>query len=128
MRPGVLAMVSGIPGRAAGAAPNAGAVASEHPAAAAAGAEMLRAGGTVVDAAVAAAAAVCVVHASSCGLGGGGFPLVHLAHGRDVALHYPGEAPAAATPERFLKGGKPHEALARSRGLAGRAPGDAAGP
>src|SRR2546428_2252671 len=127
MRPGVLAMVSGIPGRAAGAAPNAGAVASEHPAAAAAGAEMLRAGGTVVDAAVAAAAAVCVVHASSCGLGGGGFALFHLANGRDVAVDYGKERPAAATPERFLKGGKPDEALARSGGLAVGVPGEAAG-
>src|SRR5215813_7948786 len=82
----------------ADASPRAGAVSSEHPAAAAAGAEMLRAGGTVVDAAIAAAAVVCVVHASSCGLGGGGFALVHEASGRDLALDYREVAPAAATP------------------------------
>src|SRR3989442_8440114 len=100
------------------AAARAGAVASEHPAAAAAGAEILRAGGTVVDAAVAAAAAVCVVHPSSCGLGGGGFPLVHLADGRDVALDYRERAPAPATPDRYFEGGHPIEARARSGGLA----------
>src|SRR5437899_11439832 len=113
MRPVVLAMVIGILVRPAGAAPHAGAVASEHPAAAAAGAEMLHAGGTVVDAAVAAAAAVCVVH-PSCGLGGGGFALVHRADGRDVALDYREEAPAAATLDRFSKDGRPDEALARA--------------
>src|SRR5439155_923552 len=79
---------------------------SEHPAAAAAGAEMLRAGGTAADAAIAAAAAVCVVHASSCGLGGGGFALVHRADGRDFALDYREVAPAGATPEHFRAGGK----------------------
>ena len=104
-----------------------GAVATEHPLAAAAGAEILRAGGTVVDAAVAAAAAVCVVHPSSCGLGGGGFALVHLADGRDVALDYRERAPAAATPDRYFEGGKPIEARARSGGLAVAVPGEAAG-
>src|SRR2546428_12084360 len=127
MRPGVLAMVSGIPGRAAGAAPNAGAVASEHPAAAAAGAEILRAGGTVVDAAIAAAAAVCVVHPSSCGLGGGGFALVHRADGRDFALDYREVAPAGATPEHFRAEGKPEPALLHRGGLAVGVPGEAAG-
>src|SRR5438128_82262 len=118
MRPVVLAMVIGILARPAGAAPRAGAVASEHPAAAAAGAEMLRAGGTVVDAAIAAAAAVCIVHASSCGLGGGGFALVHRADGGDFALDYREVAPASATPEHFEAGGKPEPALLRATGLA----------
>ncbi len=127
MRPVVLAMVIGILARPAGAAPRAGAVASEHPAAAAAGAEMLRAGGTVVDAAIAAAAAVCVVHASSCGLGGGGFALVHQAEGDDVALDYREVAPAGATPERFRVGGRPEPALLRSGGLAVGVPGEVGG-
>ena len=123
----LLAFAAAVLGAAPVARAGAGAVATEHPLAAAAGAEMLRAGGTVVDAAVAAAAAVCVVHASSCGLGGGGFALVHHADGRDLALDYREEAPAAATPERFLTGGRPDEALARSGGLAVGVPGEAAG-
>src|SRR5439155_1582191 len=123
----LLAFAAAVLGAAPVARAGAGAVATEHPLAAAAGAEMLRAGGTVVDAAVAAAAAVCVVHASSCGLGGGGFALVHRADGRDVALDYREEAPGAATPDRFFKDGRPDEALARSGGLAVGVPGEAAG-
>jgi len=104
-----------------------GAVATEHPLAAAAGAEMLREGGTVVDAAVAAAAAVCVVHASSCGLGGGGVALVHTADGRDLALDYREQAPGDATPERFRVEGRPEPSLLRAGGLAVAVPGEVAG-
>src|SRR5262245_65826404 len=85
--------------RAAAPAPVArrGAVAAEHRFAAEAGADILRAGGTVVDAAIATAAAVCVVHAASCGIGGGGFALVHLSGGVDLALDFRERAPAHAT-------------------------------
>src|SRR5439155_1455282 len=86
-----------------------------------------RAGGTAADAAIAAAAAVCVVHASSCGLGGGGFALVHRADGRDFALDYREVAPAGATPEHFRAGGKPEPALLRTGGLAVGVPGEVAG-
>jgi gamma-glutamyltranspeptidase / glutathione hydrolase len=104
-----------------------GAVATEHALAAAAGAEMLRAGGNAVDAAVAAAAAVCVVHASSCGLGGGGFALVHLANGQDLALDYREEAPARATLDRYQRDGRPDPALTQRGGLAVGVPGEVAG-
>ena len=63
-----------------------GAVATEHPLAAEAGATVLRAGGSAVDAAIAAAAAICVLHPSSCGIGGGGFALVRTADGALLAL------------------------------------------
>jgi len=104
-----------------------GAVATEHPLAAAAGAEILGAGGSAVDAAIAAATAICVVHASSCGLGGGGFALVHRADGSDFALDYREQAPAAARPERFAPNGRPEPALLRTGGLAVGVPGEAAG-
>jgi gamma-glutamyltranspeptidase/glutathione hydrolase len=107
-------------------APTPGAVATEHPLAAAAGAEMLRAGGTVVDAALAAAAAVCVVHASSCGVGGGGFALVH-AGGGTVALDYRETAPARLEPDRLRTDGRPDPALLRRGGLAVGVPGEVAG-
>ncbi len=95
-------------------------MATEHALAAAAGIEMLRAGGTVVDAAIAAAAAVCVVHASSCGVGGGGFALIHLADGQDLALDYRERAPAGVPPA-------PDPVRLRSGGLAVGVPGEVAG-
>ncbi|HYV57872.1 MAG TPA: gamma-glutamyltransferase [Candidatus Nitrosopolaris sp.] len=112
------ALAAGTPG---------GAVATEHPLAAAAGAEILRAGGSVVDAAIAAAAAICVVHPSSCGIGGGGFALVHRADGSDFALDYREQAPAAARLERFARDGHPDPSLLRTGGLAVGVPGEVAG-
>src|SRR5262249_60245519 len=77
-----------------------GAVAAEHRFAAEAGAEILRRGGSAVDAAVAAAAAGCVVHASSCGIGGGGFAVGRLAGGGSFAGGVPGGGPGRATQGR----------------------------
>lgn len=105
-----------------------GAVATEHRFAAEAGAEVLAAGGSAADAAIATAAAVCVVHPSSCGLGGGGFALVHdAATGRDAALDYRETAPAGALPELYRTDGKPDPAKLRAGGLAIGVPGEAAG-
>lgn len=105
----------------------AGAVATEHQLAADAGAEVLRGGGNAVDAAIAAAAAICVVHAQSCGIGGGGFALVRLAGGRVEALDFREVAPAAATSERFFADGKPAPERLRRGGLAVAVPGEVAG-
>jgi gamma-glutamyltranspeptidase/glutathione hydrolase len=104
-----------------------GAVATEHAAAAEAGAAMLRAGGNAIDAAVATAAAVCVVHASSCGIGGGGFALVYRPGAAPVALDYRETAPARATPDRYRTGGRPDASLLRTGGLAVGVPGEVAG-
>jgi len=104
-----------------------GAVATEHRLAAEAGAGILRAGGTVVDAALAAAATVCVVHPASCGVGGGGFALVHETTGRDLALDYREVAPAAATLSRVRGGGPADATVLRRGGLAVGVPGEVAG-
>lgn len=99
-----------------------GAVAAEHRFAAEAGAETLRLGGSAVDAAVAAAAAGCVVHASSCGIGGGGFALGRLAGGGSFALDFRERAPAGATQDRYLDNGVPHPERLQHGGLAIAAP------
>jgi gamma-glutamyltranspeptidase/glutathione hydrolase len=123
----ILAAALVAAGRPVPAVARAGAVATEHSLAAAAGAEILRDGGSAVDAAIAAAAAVCVVHASSCGIGGGGFALVHEAKGGDFALDYREVAPAGATVDRFRTDGKPDPGLLRAGGLAVGVPGEVAG-
>lgn len=123
----LLALATALCSPARGAPPYGGAIATEHPAGAAAGAEMLRAGGTVVDAAIAAAAAVCVVHASSCGIGGGGFALVYEARGVAWALDFRERAPMAATADRFVDHGEPRPERIRTGGLAVAVPGEVAG-
>ncbi|WP_083233437.1 gamma-glutamyltransferase [Planctopirus hydrillae] len=81
-----------------------GAVAADHPLASEAGAQMLRQGGNAVDAAVATSFALSVVRPASCGIGGGGFMVIWKAKEQKVfALDYREIAPAAATPEMYLK-------------------------
>lgn len=70
-----------------------GVVAADHAIASEAGAQMLAMGGNAVDAAVAASFTLSVVRPYSCGIGGGGFMLVHLpddpTHGRvHTAINY----------------------------------------
>src|SRR5262245_3327697 len=88
---------------------------------------MLRRGGSTVDAAIAAAAAGCVVHPSSCGIGGGGFALIRLANGQALALDFRERAPAAATSDRFYDHGQPRPERLRRGGLAVGVPGEVAG-
>ncbi|MBL8877169.1 MAG: gamma-glutamyltransferase [Phycisphaerae bacterium] len=83
-------------------------VAADHEIASKAGLEMLRKGGNAVDAAVATSFTLSVVRPYSCGIGGGGFMMIHLKkHPRvsglpkTVALDYREVAPSWATPSFF---------------------------
>ena len=90
-------------------------VAAANPLAVDAGYRVLSQGGSAVDAAIAVQLVLGLVEPQSSGIGGGGFMLVHDARARRL-LAYDGRetAPAAATPDRFLKDGRPldfHDAV-----------------
>jgi gamma-glutamyltranspeptidase/glutathione hydrolase len=75
-----------------------------------AGHRLLEEGGNAVDAAVAAAFALAVTQPYSAGLGGGAFVLIRSADGRAVAIDARETAPAAATPDLFVRPGVPERA------------------
>jgi gamma-glutamyltranspeptidase/glutathione hydrolase len=98
-----------------------GAVSADHAVASRAGARMLREGGNAVDAAVAAAFTLSVVRPYSCGIGGGGFMIVHMTDDPRqagsgpirVAFNYRESAPAWVGPDTFADDPDP---LAPTRG------------
>jgi gamma-glutamyltranspeptidase/glutathione hydrolase len=83
-------------------------ISTANPLASEAGREILRDGGSAVDAAIAAQLVLGLVEPQSSGLGGGAF-LMHWDQraGRITAYDGRETAPAAATPDRFMKDGKP---------------------
>ncbi|MDG2303105.1 MAG: gamma-glutamyltransferase [Candidatus Binatia bacterium] len=84
-----------------------GVVAAENAIAAEVGIAVLDEGGSAVDAAIAASLAACVVHSTSCGIGGGGFMVVYDATTKkSVALDYREVAPAAVSESLYLENGK----------------------
>lgn len=81
-----------------------GMVTSADPRATEAGRQILREGGSATDAAIAMMLALTVVEPQSSGIGGGGFLVHHYAASGTVAsLDGREKAPAAATPQLFLR-------------------------
>jgi len=83
-------------------------VAAANPLAVDAGYRILKQGGNAVDAAIAVQLVLGLTEPQSSGLGGGAFMLLHDAKTNKL-IAYDGRetAPAAATPDRFMKDGKP---------------------
>lgn len=84
-----------------------GIVSAADPRAAAAGVEILRKGGSAVDAAIATMAALTVVEPQSSGIGGGGYLVYSDGGASPVTFDGRETAPAAATPNWWLKNGQP---------------------
>jgi len=92
------------------------------------GRDVLARGGNAVDAAVATGFAMAVTYPRAGNIGGGGFMLIHLANGEDVAIDYRETAPAAATRDMFLgDDGKPDPKKSRDGALGIGVPGTVAG-
>jgi len=67
------------------------------------GLQILEAGGNAIDAAVAVSFALAVARPYSTGLGGGGFMIARMADGQVIVQDFRETAPAASTPDMFLK-------------------------
>src|ERR1043166_5745363 len=100
-----------------------GIVATVHPLATGAAIETMKMGGNAVDAAVAAALTLGVVDGHNSGIGGGCFLLIRLANGSVAAIDGRETAPAAATRDMFLRGGKADPGLSLTGPLAVGVPG-----
>lgn len=98
-------------------------VATVHPLATEAALQTLGEGGNAVDAAVAAALTLGVVDGHNSGIGGGCFLLLRRADGRVIALDGRETAPATATRDMYLRGGRPQPELSQVGPLAVATPG-----
>jgi gamma-glutamyltranspeptidase/glutathione hydrolase len=108
------------------------AVAADHPIASAAGAEILRKGGNAVDAAVAVSFALSVVRPESCGIGGGGFMVIHLKNDPrygtlTTAINYREQCPQAIGRDFYTLPENAEESASTRGGKAIAIPGTVAG-
>lgn len=104
--------------------PRKGLVATVNPVATEAGLQAFRDGGNAVDAAIACALTLGVVDGHNSGLGGGCFMTLRLADGRLITLDGREMAPAAATRDLFLRGGKADPRLSQDGALSVGIPGE----
>ena len=66
------------------------------------GVEILKKGGNAIDAAVAVGFALAVTYPSAGNLGGGGFMVIHLAGGKNIAIDFREKAPLSAHRDMYL--------------------------
>ena len=103
-----------------------GMVAAVHHLASEAGVAIMRQGGNAVDAAVVTGLVLGVVDSHNSGLGGGCFMLIRLPSGEVMALDGRETAPAASTPDMFVRNGHAVPDLSRTGALAAGVPGQVA--
>lgn len=103
-----------------------GMVAAVHHLASEAGVAIMRQGGNAVDAAVVTGLVLGVVDSHNSGLGGGCFMLIRLPSGEVMALDGRETAPAASTPDMFVRNGHAVPELSRTGALAVGVPGQVA--
>ena len=92
------------------------------------GLQILKKGGNAVDAAVATGFALAVTHPSAGNIGGGGYMIIHLNDGRNIAIDYREKAPLAASRNMYLdSAGKVIEGMSVEGVTSSGVPGSVAG-
>jgi len=105
-----------------------GMVVAQEASAARVGVDILQKGGNAVDAAVAVGFALAVSYPRAGNIGGGGFMVIHLAGGDDIALDYRETTPKAIDAKSFLdEAGNADLHKSRDSALAIGVPGTVAG-
>ena len=105
-----------------------GAVVSAHALASEIGVNILKQGGNAVDAAVATQLALAVVFSGAGNIGGGGFMIIHLKNGKNLAIDFREVAPAKASRDMYLDAnGNAQMNLSQDGHLAAGVPGSVAG-
>jgi gamma-glutamyltranspeptidase/glutathione hydrolase len=105
-----------------------GAVVSAHALASEIGVNILKQGGNAVDAAIATQLALAVVFSGAGNIGGGGFMIIHLKNGKNMAIDFREVAPGAASRDMYLDtNGNAQMNLSQDGHLATGVPGSVAG-
>ncbi len=105
-----------------------GAVVSASPIASEVGVNIMKEGGNAVDAAIATQLALAVVHPSAGNIGGGGFSIIHLKNGKNIAIDFREKAPGKAFRDMYLdSNGDAQMNLSQNSPLAIGVPGSVAG-
>lgn len=94
-------LTSNVPGQGSVSAQN-GMVVTAEPIATRVGNEILKQGGNAIDAAVAVGFALAVTYPTAGNIGGGGYMVVHLKNGENIAIDFREKAPLSAYKNMYL--------------------------